>query len=121
MGIPQRAIATHAALIGKFPISKKLTARKTREIARKSKVRLFLSLKKLSIILFFMPIPHRVYTVKRLLCSYPGKMLYCFCEIGDSFIGVAVFDALFNAMVQMPFQNNLSDLMYGFFDRIYSE
>jgi hypothetical protein len=46
-------------------------------------------------------------------------MLYGFGKIGYGLVGVAVFDAFFNAMAEVAFQNNLSGFMDGLFDGVY--
>jgi hypothetical protein len=45
-------------------------------------------------------------------------MILRLCEFGDSFIGIAVFYDLVDAMIQMPLQNYLSDFLKRAFDGI---
>jgi hypothetical protein len=69
-----------------------------------------------------MGIPHGVYWVKALVSlflNYAGKMLYGLGKVGYGLVGVAVFDAFPDAMVQMPLQNDLSHLVQGFFYGVY--
>jgi hypothetical protein len=54
-----------------------------------------------------------------LFLNYAGKMLYGFGKAGYGFIGVAVFDAFPDTMLQMSLQNNLPHLMQGFFCGVY--
>jgi hypothetical protein len=51
--------------------------------------------------------------------NYAGEMLYGFGKAGYGLVGVAVFDAFPDAMVQMPLQNDLPHLMQGFFYGVY--
>jgi hypothetical protein len=50
---------------------------------------------------------------------HAGKMLYRFSKAGYGLVGVAVYNALFNAMIQMPFKYNLPCLVYSFFNGVY--
>lgn len=46
-------------------------------------------------------------------------MLDGFREIGDGLIGVSVFNAFPDAVLEVPFKNDLSRLMHGLFHRVY--
>jgi hypothetical protein len=46
-------------------------------------------------------------------------MLDGFGKVGDGLVGVAVFDAFTDAVVQMPFQNDLPRLVQGLFYGVY--
>lgn len=43
--------------------------------------------------------------------SHSGKVLHCLCEIRDGSVSSSMLNALANTMVQVPFQNDLTDLV----------
>jgi hypothetical protein len=42
---------------------------------------------------------------------HAGEMFHRFGVIGDDLLGVPMFDPLADTMIQMPFQNQLTDFM----------
>jgi hypothetical protein len=57
--------------------------------------------------------------LRPLSLNYPGKMLYGFGKVGYGLVGIAMFDAFPDAVVQVPLQNDLPRLVQGFFYGIY--